>query len=57
MTWWPRPLQTMIGARRFALKSESSEPARMVSEGLWAVVAEALAWAYSVNSAAVTPKR
>jgi flagellar biosynthesis protein len=28
-----------------------------VPEDLWAAVAEALAWAYSVSDAAITPKR
>jgi flagellar biosynthesis protein len=28
-----------------------------VPEALWAAVAEALAWAYSVSDAAITPKR
>jgi len=28
-----------------------------VPEGLWAAVAEALAWAYSLSDAAITPKR
>ena len=80
MTWGPRPPEIRIGARRLALKSDSSEPARTVTrtstssaelagvlaglalgqevpEELWAAVAEALAWAYSVSGAAITPNR
>jgi hypothetical protein len=31
ITWWPRPFQTTIGARRLQLKSDSSPAARTVT--------------------------
>ena len=32
MTWWPRPSATRIGARRFAVNSDSSPLARTVTQ-------------------------
>ena len=32
ITWWPRPFQITIGARRLQLKSDSSGAARTVTQ-------------------------